>query len=317
MKTALLFPGLDSLFLGAKLRRWLDTPEVAKALKQASIHLSTLTGDPEDLEKLLREESRPHVTDFDRTLVALMALQVGIARTLQETETWDLLLGCSHGDIARSVMAGSLPFEGAVEVVWFFSVLRKSCPDGCTANVRTTDGSALNETQLAWLEEKGFPVSQWSSENATIAGERTAVQESVIPGRAMGIKIKPVLPYPVHSPVMKASADVLRAESGRWPLRAPNKPVFSSVWCRFISTSDEIREEALMGSISAIRWMPSISELVAKHGVTRFLNVGPSNTLTGWIMESDLMKHVELVDAWDHLNPAMASTGDGSNDESA
>ena len=232
-----------------------------------------------------------------------MALQVGIAREIQKTLTWDILLGCSHGDIARSVIAGSLEFNGAVEIVWFFSQLRKTCAPGCTANIRTTNGTPLSESQLNWLETQGFPVSQWSSENATIGGAQESVQAAILPGRELGIKIKPVLPYPVHSPVMKSSADLLRSQSNRWQINAPKWPIFSSVWCKFISTSDEIREEALTGPVAAIRWMPSISNLVAEHEVNRFINIGPSNTLTGWILNSNPLKNVALVDAWEHLNP--------------
>src|SRR5262249_14784808 len=133
MKTVLLFPGLDALFLASKLKRWLINPTISVALNEASTARSRLTHQSEDLVIILEKFIRHHIADFDRTLVALTALQVGIARALAEKVSWDLVLGCSHGDIARSVVCEVVSFADAVDILWLFAELRKSCPKGGTA----------------------------------------------------------------------------------------------------------------------------------------------------------------------------------------
>jgi hypothetical protein len=148
------------------MKRWLANESAKRALSEASGYLAKVSGREEDLCAFLATENRPHLADFDRTLVALTALQIGIARAIGKKTEWDIVVGCSHGDVARNVLTAVLSFERAVEVLWIFAELRKTCPEGATANVRTTDGTPLSSDQLAWLKEEGAPVSLWSDTNA-------------------------------------------------------------------------------------------------------------------------------------------------------
>lgn len=305
-KTVLLFPGLDSLFLASKLKRWLDVGSTQGALAEASEHLSTLTGAKEDLTAFLRDNGRPHLADFDRTLVALTGLQVGIARGLAQKQPWDLVLGCSHGDIARSVICGMLDLKNAVEVLWLFADLRKRCPEGSTANVRTVDGSPLSPEQLQWLEGEGAPVSRWSDTNATIAADLATLTRIGEVAREHGLKVKPVLPYPVHSPVMKPVTDLVRAVAHKWEIHASQWPVFSSVRVGWLNGADDVREEALESSVKPVRWVDTLQHLRQNESVTHFVNVGPSNTLTGWLLDPVKFPGVKITDAWDVMQGAAA-----------
>lgn len=301
-KTALLFPGLDALFMASKLKRWLANPLVCEALDEASSHLQKLTGEKEDLLTFTAENSRPHLRDFDRTLLVLTALQLGIARQLKEP--WEIAQGCSHGDIARSVICGSITFSEAVQLLWAFAELRKTCAPGYTANVRTRDMSPLTSEQVNWLKANNTPVSQWSDTNATIGGDNETLGKIILESEAMGLKIKPVLPYPVHSPAMRSSMEALREKTKLWRVKDPNKKVFSSLWVRYLTTGQEIMEEGLASAICEVRWVETLTYLHEKEGVNCFLNVGPSNTLTGWLFKSERFKNVKLLDGWELLHGA-------------
>jgi malonyl CoA-acyl carrier protein transacylase len=296
-KTVLIFPGLDSLFSAFKLKRWVEIEEVEKSLFTASHHLSKLTEQNEDLGQFILNTSRPHVADFDRAMIALMAIQIGIARAVESVKQWDILLGCSHGDLARSVVAEVIPYANAVALVWSFSVFRKDMPEGYTANVRTVDGSKLSAAQIKWLEEEQqLPLSLWSEENGSVAGTRETLDLASARSREMGIKIKPVLPLPVHSPVMRTIAENLRYVLPLAELSEPRWPLFSSVWVRFLKGREEIADEAVAGAVSPVRWMASLQNLIQEHGVTELINVGPSNALTGWALNRN---DVKIFDAWE------------------
>jgi hypothetical protein len=45
--------------------------------------------------------------------------------------------------------------------------------------------------------------------------------------------------------------------------------------------------------------METLVALANDHGVARFVNIGPSNTLTGWVLDSPSVSHVSMLDAWD------------------
>ena len=296
MKTALLFPGLDALFVASKMKRWMEVPIVRNSLIETGTILSKLTGKSEDLEKLVTESSRPHLQDFDRTSIALAGIQVGIARALEEREKWDLVVGCSHGDIARSVITDVMKLEDAVEIIWTFAELRKLCPMGKTANVRTVDGSPLSPEQISWLEKEGLYPSLWSTHHATVAAEQSRIDQGMLISRERGLKIKPVFPFAIHSPTMGSLAHRFVELAPKWKLSAPRWPIFSSVYVRLLSGVEEIRAEAIAGAVSPIAWTKTLASLSLDHGVTRYLNVGPSNALTGWGLNQTVVQ-----DAWDTL----------------
>ena len=297
MKTALLFPGLDALFVASKMKRWMEVPMVRNSLSETGSLLSKFTGETEDLEKLVTESSRPHLNDFDRTSIALAGIQVGIARTLEKSEKWDLVVGCSHGDIARSVITGVMNLEDAVEIIWTFAELRKLCPLGKTANVRTIDGSALSSDQIGWLREEGFYPSLWSTHHATVAAELSLIDRGVAECRERGLKMKPIFPFAIHSPTMSSLAARFGALAPKWSLKTPKWPIFSSVYVRFLLGVEEIQAEAIAGAVTPIAWTKTLESLSSEHGVTRYLNVGPSNALTGWGLNQTVVQ-----DAWELLS---------------
>jgi malonyl CoA-acyl carrier protein transacylase len=298
MKTYAIFPGLDALFVATQTRRWLTDSHVVAALDETSAILAGLTGREESLVGFLRDNQRPHLADFDRTLVALTAVQVGIARAVRQHLPFDGLTGCSHGDAARLVIAESVSLQHVVELLWLFAEMRLRCPQGSTAFIRAAEGD-LTVEQLDWLGSAPITLSQWSSRHATAAGTDEAMAALREPARALGIKIRPVLPYPVHSPVMAPAVAEVYSQAYRWQVNPARVPLFSSIYVRPISSPAEIMEEAAAGAVSAVRWMETLVSLANDHGVTRFVNIGPSNTLTGWVLESDSVSHVTMVDAWD------------------
>jgi hypothetical protein len=302
-KTALLFPGLDALFMASKLKRWLENTVVSASVVEASDYLESITGQKEDLLNFIQTNSRPHLRDFDRTLVVLTAIQIGIARQLEKN--WDVVQGCSHGDIARSVICESFSYFQAIELLWVFAELRKTCPAGYTANVRRKDLAPLDGPQIQWLKENGAPVSQWSDTNATIGGDNDLLTKIIAQSESMGLKIKPVLPYPVHSPGMRPSMEALRGKTKHWDIKAPKHKVFSSVWVRYLDSGKDIFEEGLAGAVQEVRWVETLTHLHENEGVDCFINVGPSNTLTGWLFNTERFQKVKLLDGWDILNPGV------------
>lgn len=301
-KTALLLPGLDALFATGKLKRWLQFSEIRISLDEASKILSSLTGQDEDLLSFVESHHRIHIADFDRTLVCLTAVQVAIADKLKrQLNEWDLIQGCSHGDIARSVLAESITFAEAIDILWTFAVMRKNTPEGYTANVRSIDGSEMSKEQLQWLEEKGAAVSRWSESHATVGGTTVFLDKLKNQAKAKGLKIKPVLPYPIHSPAMQESFLQLADLAPQWNVQPPNQPIFSSLWLRYLESSEDIFFEGLAGSTSPVKWVETLTHLYEKEKVRTFINVGPSNTLTGWLLESQSFPDLEVIEAWDLL----------------
>ncbi len=293
-----VFPGLDAIFVATHWERWLSRTEVTGALGEASGALARRTGEAEDLGAFLGRHRRPHLADFDRTLVALTAIQLGIARAVLARRGFDGFVSCSHGDFARLVAAGALSLDDAVDLLWYFADLRRRCPEGTTALVSPDIGD-FTGAQLDWLDASDVTTSRWSPRHATVSGLAETVAAMRRPARARQLKVRPLLPYPVHSPVMRPVVDELLRSAGRWTVRQPAVPVYSSVGLRFLDTPSEIIADAVQGALSPVRWMDAILALVHEHGVTDYVNIGPSNMLISWVFETGALSGVSVRDAWD------------------
>ncbi len=302
---ALLFPGLDALFVTSKMKRWLPYDYIKKSFQRSSQVLSELTGQNEDLETFLITTHRPHLVDLDRTLIALTTLQVAVAQELATRNfSWNLIQGCSHGDIARSVLCNSIDLEKAIHIMWNFSSLRKMLPEGMTCTVRTQDGSPLTGEQKNWLSSFAAPISQWSTEHGTIGTDLETLKSIQAESKNQNLKIKEMLPFPVHSSTLKPVFELLRATSSLWPVENPKVSTFSSVWLRDLITAEDIVNEALAGAVEPVLWCETLEHLYHQKGIRSFINVGPSNTLTSWLFNNKAYQDLQLLDAWELLGNA-------------
>lgn len=299
----LLFPGLDALFVTSKMKRWLQYEYIQNALDQASRDLSEATEKEENLLAFIADTHRPHAVDLDRSLIALTALQVAIADELKRVgHRWDLVQGCSHGDIARSVVCGSVSLKDAIHLLWAFAELRKLLPSGSTCTVRTVDGTPLKQEHLDWLAAQSAPVSVWSDGHGTIGTDTANMAAICEQAQAQGLKIKDMLPFPVHSPALLPAYDLLQKTASQWPVTDPHTPTFSSIWVKDIGSADAIIREALDCAIEPVRWKDTLTHLYEEKGAREFINVGPSNTLTGWLMSGDLFDELKVVESWEALS---------------
>lgn len=300
-RTAVLFPGLDALFVTAKLKQWGEVPFIQEKLLEASQYLSKITGKEENLLEFIRNNRRLHIADFDRTLVVLTTLQVAIASEVEKIFNWDIVQGCSHGDIARNVLCNVITFKEAIEILWKFSELRQTCPKGYTASVRSFDTEKINSLQLQWLRDKGANLSTWSESHGTIGGDSDFIDNLSVEGASVGLKIKPILSYPVHSEAMRPIISELFSYQELWNFKNPTNKIFSSVWLKFIDNGKELFEEGIAGATNPVRWVETLHHLNQVEDIGTFINIGPSNTLTGWLLDSDEFNSVKVLDAWDLL----------------
>ncbi|MCB1386913.1 MAG: ACP S-malonyltransferase [Nitratireductor sp.] len=317
MRTFWLFPGLEALFQASRTRRWLDDPVVADTLAEVSAILSGLTGEAEDLGRFLSENARPHLADMDRMFVAHTGIQAGIARSLGRRETPDGYVGCSVGDLARIAVSGVLPLSETIDLVWFCTRQRKQCPPGIMSNVRPAEGR-FSAAQLAFAANAGISFSHWSDRHAAVSGSGEAVAAFAEAAKAHGLKTRQLYAYPFHSTAMLPLAHQMAANTGRWHPSPPCLPVYSTVELAFIQSVEETVSEALAGACRPVRWKQALDDLAHHHGMTRLVNIGPSDTLTGWIADNADYRDLEVLEAWDLCDPPdPADRTSGEADEPA
>lgn len=298
MKTYAVYSGLEALQQASRTRRWLDLPEVAATLDEVSGYLAEATGKDEDIAGFLREHARPHRVDMDRLFIAHTGMQVGISRAVMKRTRIDGLAGCSMGDLARAAVSGAATLRQMIGIVWHLAQYRHLSPAGELASVRPVEGNFDGE-QLAWLKASGLSLSLWSERYGAFAGPSAAIDALKPRARELKLKINQLYPYPFHSDLMRPVAESVRTLVKGWDISPPQMPVYSSVFLKQLVTADDMREEALAGASNPVHWFETIRNLRADFGVTRIVNIGPTDTITAWIPQSTEFADLEVVEAWD------------------
>ena len=152
-----------------------------------------------------------------------------------------------------------------------------------------------------WFETQETPISLWSKEHGTIGSDIQKVEALSALAAEKNLKIKNMLPFPVHTPALKPAIALLRETSNQWPVSAPRHGTVSSVWVRDITTSQEMKDEVLAGAVQPVRWIETLDYLYHTKKIREFINIGPSNTQTSWVFESNQYPELRVIEAWDLL----------------
>ncbi len=112
-----------------------------------------------------------------------------------------------------------------------------------------------------------------------------------------------MLPFPVHTPTLIPAIELLRSTADFWPVSTPKQKTVSSVWVREMTTAQELKDEVLAGAIQPVRWIDTLNYLYHEKNIREFINIGPSNTLTAWVLESDKYPGLRVLEAWDLICP--------------
>ena len=107
---------------------------------------------------------------------------------------------------------------------------------------------------------------------------------------AIEAKAKRAVKLPVsiaaHSEIMRVIADEFRQAVDNTPLNLPEIPVVANITARPLESLEAIRTEMEGQLTSSVRWTDSIQYII-EQGVTKFVEIGSKDILTGLIRRID------------------------------
>lgn len=286
MQTAFVLPGLNSLLNPKARLRFLDIPEVQARLRLAEDIIQKQHGRTLDFNALLRLPtqqvySRPLISD---SAMGIVALQVGIADALIKragTPAW--VVGCSLGDLARTVIARCCSFETALGIPLIAPQNEAGADQvGSTVAVMAPAARPFSSEELSWISDLGVDTCRLSHKLLNVSGRFADIDRLFALARKAGWKVLPLLDYPVHSRYLSPYKEILvnRLRSVRFEAPSSGVRVFSTLLVKEIQASDELRFEMENSLVLPHHWHESIDVLVNRHEVTRFVNLGPCQTLS-------------------------------------
>jgi [acyl-carrier-protein] S-malonyltransferase len=200
--------------------------------------------------------------------------------------------GLSLGEYTALVLAGSLRFEDAVQLVYRRGRAMAAAGKKRKGSMLSVIG--LSEEQIAEVVTKASSAGVVTAANfntaeqIVLSGEPKALAEAERIAKKMGARgtMELKVSGAFHSELMKPAADELAAALADIEISRPQTPVVSNVTADYLCHSDQIRDLLIRQLTHPVLWNQSMQKLIA-DGVNGFYEIGPGRVLAG------LMKRID------------------------
>ncbi len=296
-RCAYLFPGQGSQYVGMGSEFYATSPAARAVFAQADgilgIALSQLCfdGPPEELD------------DTFNTQPAILATSIAALRALEEQREGTSPLyvaGHSMGEFSALVAAGALSFEDGLKLVRERGRLMKQADERSPGGMAAVIGLGREslESICAVVRERSEEYVGVANDNCpgqlVISGTSDALEQAMELAKEQGAKkvVRLAISIAAHSPLMAEAATEFRRALDATPFRKPDIPLVANATARPLSDPGEIRDALGRQLTSPVRWTESVHWIIEQE-VTRFVEVGPKEVLTGLLRRID--RSVERV----------------------
>jgi len=285
--TAFLFPGQGSQApgMGKKLAEEYGSARAVfeKADRVLGFSLSRLCFDGPAEALALTENTQP----------AILTVSVAAFAVLREKGLRpDFVAGHSLGEYSALIAAGSLAFADALRLVRNRGrYMQEAVPVGvgAMAALLKLPAERLAEVISGAAQGEVLAVANLNSpDQVVIAGHAGAVERAIELAKAAGARKAVLLPVsaPFHCPLMVPAQQRLRPELEATEFRDLEVPLVNNWQARLVRDGAEARRGLCEQIPNPVLWQQSV-RVLADQGVTRFIEVGPGNVLTGLLRSID------------------------------
>ena len=299
---AFVFPGQGSQHAGMGKDIFENFNEARLILEESSDTLGL------DMKSLILGDDGAALNLTENTQPALLTVSTAILRVIEkETGLKPVCVsGHSLGEYSANVSAGSVDFSNALLIAkkrGFF--MQTACPVGFGKMAaviglnENTIKTAIGEVNHLKNEEGVFIANINSEIQTVISGMSPFVDEACLLLKERGAKKIVVLPVsaPFHTPFMESAKENLSSFIDRGWFRDAECDIFSNAASLNYSRKDDAVRLLLEQIVSPVMWKDIIVNMEKISGVSKFIEVGPSNVLSGLIKRIDKNKDVLSVNS--------------------
>ena len=308
MKTALIFPGQGSQYIGMGY----DFYSAFQSSRNIFDQLDKIMG--KSLTKLIFRGEESELALTENSQPSIMATSIAIFAALEESGKTDgrkfhCVAGHSLGEYSALVANKSLNFVDSVELLKIRSkAMQQSMPAG-TGGMAAIIGS--NEADITDIindissEGKIFIANDNAAGQIVISGEMKAIEYMVSNAKELGLKkiIKLSVSAPFHCELMMNASMVMQSEIHKFNFDEFAVPLYSNV-TSLPCYREEIRRILVDQIVKKVRWREIIENML-NDGVRRFIEIGPGNVLSNLvkrISKEIISISISKVDDFDKLD---------------
>lgn len=282
-KTAFIFPGQGAQVFGMGQDFYENSDTARKIFDMASQLLDF------SMPALCFEENEQlHITEY--TQAAMVTTSVAMLKVIEEM--WihaDVTAGLSLGEYCALVAAGAMSQADAIRTVRKRGILmQEAVPVGIGAMSAVM---GLNPEQVNEVIDpiENVQVANYNCPGQIVISGLTAAVETATEKlkEAGARKVVPLkVSGPFHSYLLEEAGQKLGTYLEDVEIMTPNIPYVANVNASYITDAADIKQLLTRQVSSSVRWQQSIEAMLA-DGVTRFIEIGPGKTLTGFLKKID------------------------------
>lgn len=283
-KTAFIFPGQGSQFVGMGKELYDNAPTARTVFQQADEALGY------SLTDIMFNGPEETLTQTEYTQPALLTMSSALHALVEERGVQaDYTAGHSLGEYSALVANGALKFADTASIVakrgkW----MAEADPDGKGTMAAVMGMEREDLQELADEATEAADKVQLANLNApgqiVISGSREGVRyvEEHAPDRGAKKVVPLQVSGPFHSSFMKPAEEKLAEALQNVEIRGPRRPLIANVDAKETSDPSAIRQQLIAQVTSPVHWEDSVRRLI-DLGVTEFVEIGPGNVLSGMI----------------------------------
>ncbi len=283
MNTALLFSGQGSQYVGMLKDIFEKYPSATQQIKKSDEILGF------DLSKICFDGPIEVLKETRYTQPAIF-LHSAIAYDLvKHNLQFNAVAGHSVGEYAALYAAGVLSFEDAIKLVAFRGQLMFDAgtllPGTMFAIINLDDNKLVDVCNELNNNQDGnvvVPANFNSPGQVVVSGSAQFLRDNVSAFKNAGARMvkELVVSGAFHSPLMEPAKIELEKAINGTQFNDAKVPVYSNVYAKPLTKSDEIKEALIAQLTSPVKWTQSMLEM--KHaGFDKYIEIGPGSVLQG------------------------------------
>ena len=279
--TAFLFPGQGAQVVGMGAGLYHASTLARSVFEEADATLDF------PLTKRIFEGPVEELRQTVNAQPAILCVSIACLRAMEEQlgdamPTPAFVAGHSLGEYTALVAAQALTFADGLRLVRRRGELMQAASDRAPSGMAAMLGASLATVQDV-CAATGTQVANLNSPGQyVIAGPLAALDEAVGLAQAQGVRrvVRLEVSGAFHTEMMRPAQDELDGTLRDVELHHTAVPVVANTTARPVTTPEEVRHELAQQLCGCVMWQASVEYMVAQ-GVTRFVEVGPGNVLTG------------------------------------